>query len=58
VVEEICPACNGTGFLPVIRQPAPGKGFTIRAARSAAVRATHPDRERFEQAGWPPGKVD
>ena len=25
VVEEICPACNGTGFLPVLRQPAPGK---------------------------------
>ena len=25
VVEEICPACNGTGFLPVIKQPAPGK---------------------------------
>jgi hypothetical protein len=20
-VEEICPACNGTGFLPVITQP-------------------------------------
>jgi DnaJ-class molecular chaperone len=25
IVEEICPACNGTGFLPVIKQPAPGK---------------------------------
>jgi DnaJ-class molecular chaperone len=25
VVEEICPACNGTGFLLVLRQPAPGK---------------------------------
>jgi DnaJ-class molecular chaperone len=25
VVEEICPACNGTGFLPVIKQPEPGK---------------------------------
>jgi len=24
-VEVICPACNGTGFLPVINQPAPGK---------------------------------
>ena len=25
IVEEICPACSGTGFLPVIKQPAPGK---------------------------------
>jgi DnaJ-class molecular chaperone len=25
VVEENCPACNGTGFLPVVKQPAPGK---------------------------------
>ena len=25
IVEEICPACKGTGFLPVIKQPAPGK---------------------------------
>jgi DnaJ-class molecular chaperone len=25
VVEGICPACNGTGFLPVITKPAPGK---------------------------------
>ena len=25
IVEEVCPACNGTGFLPVIKQPAPGK---------------------------------
>ena len=25
IVEEKCPACNGTGFLPVIKQPAPGK---------------------------------
>jgi DnaJ-class molecular chaperone len=25
VAEEICPACNGTGFVPVIKQPAPGK---------------------------------
>jgi hypothetical protein len=24
-VEEICPACNGTGLLTVIKQPAPGK---------------------------------
>ena len=25
VAEEICPACNGTGFVPVIKKPAPGK---------------------------------
>ena len=24
-VEETCPGCNGTGFLPVITQPANGK---------------------------------
>lgn len=23
--EKICLACNGTGFLPVVKQPAPGK---------------------------------
>ena len=25
VVEEICSACSGTGFLPMIKQPGPGK---------------------------------
>jgi hypothetical protein len=25
IVEEICPACNGTDFVPVITQPAPGR---------------------------------
>ena len=38
VVEEICPACNGTGFLPVIKQPAPGKRISRRGVRSAVAR--------------------
>ena len=25
IVEEICPACDGTGFVPIVKQPAPGK---------------------------------
>jgi DnaJ-class molecular chaperone len=25
LVEEICPACNGTGFVPIIKQPKSGK---------------------------------
>ena len=25
IVEETCPACNGTGFLPVVTRPAPGR---------------------------------
>jgi hypothetical protein len=28
IVEEICPACNG--FLPVIKQPAPGKRIYVQ----------------------------
>ena len=38
IVEEICPACNGTGFLPVIKQPRRVKGFTRRAVRGAVAR--------------------
>lgn len=25
IVEEVCPACSGTGVLPVVKQPAPGR---------------------------------
>ena len=35
IVEDTCPACNGTGFLPVIKQPAPGKGFQVQPDRYA-----------------------
>ena len=36
IVEEICPACSG--FLPVIKQPAPGKRIYPPRCTSAVAR--------------------